>query len=518
MMAVPTSSARERDARLPRTFRSMTMAEGLRAAAARDPAKIAAVCGDDRRTFGELMARIERAANATVTDLGLKKGQTAAIISKNCIEYLEITCGLPHAGVAVATVNAKLTVLEAAAICDDAGAEVLFVDETWAPKVDLRDFATVKRIIALGGDYEAWLDLGAAPAILPMVDEWDAWTIPYTSGTTGKPKGVILSHRSRILNFAGMGVEYGCYGPEGRFLAMTPMNHGAGLCFALAAIFFGGSVDILQAFDAEQVLSKLKHGGFSGVFMVPTHFHAIFGLDRATLEAHRRPPIKTIICNAAPLPQAMKPRILDYFGEDVLFECYGSTEASIVSNLRPADQLRKEQCVGQPFAMTEIELRRDDGSLCDANEVGELFSRSPFFFNGYRGQDEATDHAWRDGWVSVGDMARRDAEGYLYIVDRKKDLVISGGVNIYPREIEEVLNACPEVEEAAVIGVPDARWGERLKAFVTAAPSATPNLEVVTAFCAGRLAPYKTPREIVVLDALPRNAAGKILKSELRLL
>jgi long-chain acyl-CoA synthetase len=250
--------------------------------------------------------------------------------------------------------------------------------------------------------------------------------------------------------------------------------------------------------------------------MVPTHFHAIFGLDRATLEAHRRPPIKTIICNAAPLPQAMKPRILEYFGEDVLFECYGSTEASIVSNLRPADQLRKEQCVGQPFAMTEIELRRDDGSLCDADEVGELFSRSPFFFNGYWGQDEATDQAFQAGWVSVGDMARRDAEGYLYIVDRKKDLVISGGVNIYPREIEEVLNACPEVEEAAVIGVPDERWGERLKAFVTAAPFTMLTPDTVTAFCAGRLAPYKTPREIVVVESLPRNASGKVLKTELR--
>ena len=161
-----TSPALGREARLPRTFRSMTMAEGLRAAAARDPAKIVAVCGDDRRTFGDLIARIERAANATVGDLGLKKGQTAAIISRNCIEYLEITCGLPHAGVAVATVNAKLTVGEAAAICDDAGARVLFVDETWAPRLTLSDFATVKRIIALGADYEAWLATGETPAIL----------------------------------------------------------------------------------------------------------------------------------------------------------------------------------------------------------------------------------------------------------------------------------------------------------------------------------------------------------------
>ena len=507
-----------RAAELPATFRPMTMAEGVRAAAARDPAKIAVTFGEETRTFGNLVRRIERAAFATVTDLRLTKGQTAAILSHNRIEYLEVTCGLPHAGVAVATVNPRLTNSEAVAICDDSRAEVLFADAAWAERLAGETFATVIRIITFGPEFEAWLELGATPAPLPLIDEWDAWTIPYTSGTTGKPKGVTLSHRCRILNFAGMGVEYGCFGPDDRFLAMTPMNHGAGLCFALAAIFFGGSLVILDRFEPETVLRQFKHGGVTGVFMVPTHFHSLFALDSEFLAAHRRPPIRTIICNAAPLPQAMKPRIVDYFGDGVLFECYGSTEGSIVSNLRPVDQLRKEQCVGQPFVMTEVSLRREDGSECQVGEIGELFSRSPFFFNGYWGKDAATAEAVQGGWITVGDLARRDNEGYLYIVDRKKDLIISGGVNIYPREVEEILNACPDIEEAAVVGVPDARWGEKLKAFVVAAPGATPTAESIAAFCQNRLAGYKTPREVAVIDSLPRNASGKILNTELRLL
>ena len=187
------------------------------------------------------------------------------------------------------------------------------------------------------------------------------------------------------------------------------------------------------------MLHKFKHEGISGIFMVPTHFHQIFELPAAVLERYRRPPLKTIIANAAPLPQAMKEKIVPYFGEDVLFEIYSSTEAGMVCSLRPKDQLRKLSCVGLPQAHTEVKILDDSGRECAPDEVGELFSRSPYLFHGYWKRPAETAAAFRDGWVSVGDMARRDAEGYLYIVDRKKDMVISGGVNIYPREIEEVL-------------------------------------------------------------------------------
>jgi acyl-CoA synthetase (AMP-forming)/AMP-acid ligase II len=249
--------------------------------------------------------------------------------------------------------------------------------------------------------------------------------------------------------------------------------------------------------------------------MVPTHFQMIFALPPETLAKYRRPPIRSILANAAPLPQALKEKIIPYFGESVLHELYAATETGLVCNLRPRDQLRKISCVGTTFAHVEVEIRRDDGRICGPDEVGELWSRSPVLFNGYWNRPEETAKALQNGWVSVGDMARRDADGFIYIVDRKKDMVISGGVNIYPREIEELLFAHPDIADVAVIGVSDDIWGERLRAYVVTRRNGL-TLESLTAFCAGKIAGYKIPKELVLVEHLPRNANGKVLKTELR--
>jgi long-chain acyl-CoA synthetase len=309
--------------------------------------------------------------------------------------------------------------------------------------------------------------------------------------------------------------EFGCFGPDDRFLAMTPMNHGGGLGFPTGILSAGGSIEILDKFDPETVLERLKFGGITGLFMVPTHFQMIFALPAETLARYERPPITSILANAAPLPQAMKEKIIPYFGDTVLHELYAATETGLVCNLRPKDQLRKQSCVGTTFPHVEAEIRRGDGSICGVDEVGELWSRNPVLFNGYWNRPDETAKAVKDGWVSVGDMARRDAEGFLYIVDRLKDMVISGGVNIYPREVEEVLFAHPDIADVAVIGVPDETWGERLKAFVVPRSSDF-TIEMLEAHCTGRIATYKIPRELSIVDALPRNANGKVLKTALR--
>ncbi|MDH5255423.1 MAG: AMP-binding protein, partial [Gammaproteobacteria bacterium] len=251
-------------------------------------------------------------------------------------------------------------------------------------------------------------------------------------------------------------------------------------------------------------------------FAVPTHFHALLASGEAALAASRSPHLKAVISNAAALPQAMKERLVAHFGPGLLHETYGSTEAGIVSNLRPPDQLRKLQCVGQPFPCTEVELRRPDGTVCAPDEVGELFSRSPYLFNGYWGRPQETVESFRDGWVTVGDLARRDPEGYLYIVDRLKDMVISGGVNIYPREVEEVIFQHPAVQEAAVIGVPDEKWGEVLKAFVVRRPGGELGADALLAFLEPRIARMKMPKQVEFIEQIPRNANGKILKTVLR--
>ncbi|MBM3512469.1 MAG: acyl--CoA ligase [Alphaproteobacteria bacterium] len=505
-----------RDVTLPIGFQPMTMARGIRAAMLRNPGKIAISHNDVRRSYGDLVARIDMATNAAIIDLKLKKGDHAAIVARNSIEYVEIVCGLPEAGVAVATVNNRLTPPEIEAICDDAEAKVVFCDAALAPVVRAAKFKTVTRIIEIGPEYEAWLEKGRTPADRPTLDEWDIWTIPYTSGTTGKPKGVLLPHRSRILTFLGMALEFGCYGPDDKFLGTTPMHHGAGICFPMAALFSGGSTEFMDKFDAEVLLRRLKTGKFAGVFMVPTQFHQIFSLDPKILEECRGIEIKTVISNAAPLPQALKEKIVAYFGEGKLHETYGSTEGGIVTNLRPPDQLRKQRCVGTPFLNTMVRIVDDNGRECAPDQVGELFSVSPYLFCGYWKKPKETAETFKDGWVSVGDLAKRDSEGHIYIVDRKKDMVITGGINVYPREVEEVLFQHPAIADVAVIGLADEKWGERLKAIVVPRAGQNVTADDVQKFCDGKLAAYKIPKDVATITALPRNANGKVLKTELR--
>lgn len=502
---------------LPFSFQHLSLPGGVRAAMQRNPAKLALRHRDKQCTYGELVQRIDLVCAGILSDLGLKHGEHIAIVAANSIEYLEVVLGASQAGAGTATVNPRLSPAEIVAICDDARARVLFADQAAAEALASVAFATVSRIVIIGDDYAAWRDSHTPLATVPAVAEWDTFTIPYTSGTTGKPKGVLVPHRSRVISLYAMAVEYGCYTPDDRFLAIAPMCHGAGMIFALAPVFFGGYAEIMDSFEPVEVLKRFRDEGITGFFGVPTHFHAIFGLDQAVLDQYRSDTLHTIISNAAPLPQVMKERIIAHFGP-ILHETYGSTEASIVSNLRPPDQLRKKACVGQAFPGTRIEIRRPDGEICDPEEVGELYSTSSCLFNGYWMKPDETTEAFQDSWVTVGDLARKDAEGFLYIVDRKKDMVISGGINIYPREIEEVLLQHPAIRDAAVIGVPDDKWGERLKAFVVLAAPDAADAEGIQGFCESRISRMKIPREIVFIERLPRNASGKVLKTELRAL
>ncbi len=501
---------------LPHSYQSMTMAKGLRATTERNPDKVAITHGNKSRTYKELLDRTDRLTAAAISELGLNKGDNVAIVAKNSIEYVEVVCGLPEAGAAVATVNPRLTATEIEAICNDAQARVVFVDDASAEAAADASFETVERVIHLGEEYEALISAPKVPDAYPQINEWENWTIPYTSGTTGKPKGVLLPHRSRLLAFYQMAHEYGCYSPDDRFLGTTPMNHGAGIAFPLAAILFGGFTEILDSFDPEFLLKKLKEGNFSGVFTVPTQHHAIFNLEQPVLDKYRGAPMKAVISNAAPLPQHLKYKIVDYFGEDLLHETYGSTEAGFATNLRPPYQLQKERCVGTPFAHTFVKLTDDNFNEVPPEEPGELWVKSPSAFNGYWNMPEETTEAFHDGWITVGDVAKRDEDGFIYIVDRKKDMVITGGVNVYPREIEELLFTHPAVNDVAVVGVPDEKWGERLKAFVVLQAGQSLDAECIEQFCEGKLSRFKIPKDMGVIESLPRNANGKVLKTELR--
>ncbi len=500
----------------PPTYRPIAVSSGIRAAANRAPGKVAIVEGERQLTYRALVERIGRVGSLAMAGLRFEPGQTAAIVAPNCLEYMELVSGLSDAGVAVATLSPRQTATELSYILDDCGARVVFA--TPATEALVRDAcgASVERVIAIGPEYESLLAAASPAPSLPRIQEWEPFSIPYTSGTTGKPRGVTLPHRSRVMSFFGMAVEFGCYSPDDRYLAFAPIFHGAGYSFAQSSIFFGGTLEIMPAFDAELVLRALQRSRATGVFMVPTHFHAIFALGAELRARHRDFALRAIISNAAPLAQRTKELIVDYFGEGLLHECYGSTEGAIVTNLRPQDQLRKVQCVGTPFACTEVKLLDDAGNPVKPGNVGELYSLSPYIFNGYWRNPQATASCLRDGWVSAGDLARTDEEGFFYIVDRKKDMYISGGVNVFPREVEELLFRYPGVKEVGIVGVPDDYWGEVGRAFIVKQPGADIDPEAVLAHCKEKLAGYKVPRSVSFIEALPRNAAGKVLKTELR--
>jgi acyl-CoA synthetase (AMP-forming)/AMP-acid ligase II len=325
----------------------------------------------------------------------------------------------------------------------------------------------------------------------------------------------MLSHRCRILTAFAMAAEHACYSPDDRALATTPMFHGSGFLMAFAPVFFGGFVEILPRFDIVQLLAAIERIRATSVYMVPTHFSAMLAMGENRCR-HDLGSLKTVYSGTAPLAQAMKAPIIERFGEGKLVERYGSTEASIVTCLRPGDQLRKIQCVGLPIPLTEVRILDAAGSDCAVGEVGELYSRSPYMFSGYLKSPEQTAAAFRGDWFSAGDMARRDDEGYVYIVDRKNDMIISGGENIYPREIEEVLMIHPAVAQVAVVGLPDSYWGEAVTAFVVLRPGTNASAKELIDHCARTVTRFKLPKAVHFRPTLPRNRLGKVLRRELR--
>ncbi len=495
--------------------RSILIADGIRAAAARTPNKIAIKESGRSLPFRALVERIDRVANFAHSGLGLRHGEHVAIFLPNRLEYMELVCGLSSAGVACATIGPAAAGPEIQFICEDSRARVLFT----APELEALARAaapsTVERIVVLGDAYEALLARCSASHCPVAVTESDIFSVPYTSGATGRPKGVMLAHRGRVLACFVMASEHGCYGPDDRAVATTPMFHGAGFLMALVPIFFGGSVEILPRFDIERLLAAVSANAATSVYMVPTHFAAMFALGEAGKKYDMRS-LKAVISGTAPLAQAMKARIIEHFGEGKLFERYGTTETNIATALRPADQLRKIACVGQPLPGTHLRVLDEAGNETPQGEIGELAVASPYLFSGYLNLPEATAKATRGDWFVTGDMARIDAEGYVYLVDRKNDMIITGGENVYPREIEEILLAHPAVAECGVAGIPHAYWGEAVTAFVGTRPGMNVSAEDLMRMCRERLSPYKVPKEIRFVDALPRNSMGKVLRRKLR--
>jgi fatty-acyl-CoA synthase len=469
-----------------------------------------------------------RAANRTARLLregfGVRKGDRLAVLAMNRVEYLDIWFACGKLGAILQNLNWRLTPYELGALIDDAAPVVLVYDATFADQVvGLRQHSSpIEHYVAFDAaarahpDDELFAERDDLPdtALPPAELTWDdPWVICYTGGTTGQPKGALLTHRSITWNAINTNASWGLT-PDDVAILNTPMFHTGGLnVFTAPLVHNGGTSIVCQTFDCDQVYDLFRDAGVTLFFGVPTMFLALQQHPRWSEADFSR--LKLIISGGAPCPPPVFER---FWARGVDFKTgYGLTEAGPNTFwLPPEDVQRKPGAVGLPLMHIDVKLVTHDGRECGPDEPGELLIRGPHVCAGYWNRPEETARLIVDGWLHTGDLARYDAEGYYSIVGRLKDVIISGGENIYPAEVENILAAHPAVAEVALIGMADAVWGEVGCAVVVAHPGATLTAAELIEFGREHLARYKIPKRVVFASSLPRTAAGKIDKLELQ--
>jgi fatty-acyl-CoA synthase/long-chain acyl-CoA synthetase len=494
----------------------------------------AIVDGELRWTYDEWDARACRLASFLRDRWGLGAGDRVAWMLHNRAEQFLLAFALQKLGALGVPLGFRLTGPEAAYIVDDSDAKAVVCEAAFAGRLEAALGAMPKvpedRFLVVGSEAER---AGALAKALPLDEALAAGrperfvaerpaggSIIYTSGTTGRPKGAFrdpANDRPDAVREFVIGVAMGFrYAPPERHLVACPLYHSAPPTFAGVAHLLGGTVFVMRRFDPEQALALIERERLTSAFVVPTILNRITSLPEEVIARYDLSSMQRLLVGAAPFPFPVKERTVRVFPNPCLYEFYGATETAINTILQPEDQLRKPGSCGKLVPGNEIRILDDEGREVPVGEVGTLWVRNPTLISGYYKKREETQECLRDGFFSVGDMARVDEEGFYYIVDRKKDMIISGGVNIYPAEIEAELRQHPAVYDCAVIGVPNAEWGEEVKAVVQLRPGESAGEEEIREFLAARVADYKRPRTIDFVDELPYNPSGKLLKRELR--
>jgi acyl-CoA synthetase (AMP-forming)/AMP-acid ligase II len=476
-------------------------------------------------SFAELNATVNRLAQA-FRSLGMQRGERLVWCGPNSLEVMATIHAARKAGQIAVPLSYRFNADEMQYVIDNSDATLVVVDAEQAPLIaEIRDrIPKVRAVLTYGGEvpdgFEAWDDaLGAQPETEPGDDDTDAGPVGaqmlYTSGTTGKPKGALRTTNDPAIVAALLG-ELGLRPGDEVHITTGPLYHSGPLAFAIISHTLGTPVVILRKFDPASWLRLVKEHRATNTFSAPTQLKRLVSLPPDELERADLSSMRCLIANAAPVPYALKEEIVEKLGDGFLYEVYGSTELGIVTVLKPSDQLRKPGSCGKVYGGIEVKLVKEDGTDADVGEPGELFIRTGLAMDGYHRTEEQLAELSDRGWKSVGDVAYRDDEGYLYICDRKKDMIISGGVNIYPAEVEAVLYAHPQVLDAAVFGIPDDEWGESVYAVIQAKPGETVDLDELREFVESRVARYKRPRQYELRAELPRTDAGKLLKRVLR--
>ncbi len=497
----------------------LTIGDALRTNALKWPDRPCLADPLRRLTFSEVNARVNRLAHGLLA-LGCAPTDAIAIYARNSIEYLEMFHACAKLGLRFVTLNFWHRLGEMEVLLNHSEASWLVIDEADQERIgELRSrLPKLLGLIVVGTasveGAHSWDDLLARGHVgepRVSVDKNAPFWMMYTSGTTGSPKGLYRSFlRTSLCLWAGT-IEFG-FRRSDTFLAVSPFFHGVTF-LPLMVLQTGGSVYVLSDFVPEQVFSIIEQDKITCGFMVPTTLSML--MSHARYEAADFRSLRMLITGGSALPTSVKTNIMRKMGP-VLHEFYGASESGFITVLHPQDQLRKERCCGQPAFGAEVEIRGENGRPVLPGEVGEVFTRCEGRFDAYFKDAERTDAAVQQGWFTAGDLGRMDEQGFVYIVDRKSDLIISGGENIYPREIEDVLRNHPAIADCAVIGVTDDLWGESVKAVVVTHPGSSLAAGDVIEHCSAHLAGFKRPKHVEFASALPKNASGKVLKAQLR--
>jgi fatty-acyl-CoA synthase len=481
-------------------------------------------------TFRQWNQRACRAANA-LTGLGLAKGDRVAILAYNRVEWAEIFVAAAKVGIIAVPINFRLTGAESQYIVENSGAVAIICEDVLLPTIEvIRENLDIRpdRFILLGdgtveGEWRAYEDLlatasDAEPDTIVLPDE--PWCLMYTSGTTGFPKGAIRTHRGIAMLALMTSVELATKRADNALLVM-PMCHANSLFFFSAFVYSGASITIfsLASFDPALCLRTMGDTGASFTSLVPTHYTMMLDVPPAERGKSDFGRVEKLMISSAPARADTKRAVMEMFPNTGLFELYGSTEGGWVTMLHPDEQFDKLGTVGrETIGSAPIKLMDEDGNEVPDGHTGELFSCNPYTFTGYWNDPAKTAEAFRGNYMTVGDIAIRDEDGFIKLIDRKKNVIITGGENVYPSEVEAIIGSHPGVSDVAVIGLADDKWGERVTAAVVRRDGAGLVEAALTDWCRDKLAGYKRPRSIIFIrpDQMPRNATGKILHRLLR--
>jgi long-chain acyl-CoA synthetase len=488
---------------------SLNVAVMLRETARSAPDKTCLVLGDQRVTYAEVDRRSAQMA-AGLLARGLQRGDRVAVQLENSADFVSAYFGILRAGLVMVPLNPLLREGEVRHQLQDSGARVLLTASAHLEEV--RRAAEGLQVFVAGQDLEQLFAVEPLERVAPTSSE-DTAVLLYTSGTTGRPKGAELTHLQLVMNASTSGALFG-FGPEDVSLAVVPFFHVYGLSLIGVAVRYASTLTVLPRWDPQAALAVMERDRVSIMFGVPTMYHSLLQQDTESLDLTA---FRLAVSGGAAIPGEILTEVERRFGV-LLLEGYGLSESCATATFNRSREDRRFLSIGKPVWGVDVHVVDDRGTRLPrgAEHVGELIISGHNVMKGYFGNPEGTAAALRDGWLWTGDLGYEDEDGYLFVVDRKKDLVIRGGYNVYPREIEEVLYAHPAVSEAAVVGRPDERLGEEVVAFVVLKAGEQPAGLDLVGYCRDRLAAYKYPRVVTVLDELPKGATGKILKKELR--